>query len=196
MEPSGPGACDRLHAGVDAHAGTARDRITKHSEGITMTKQRHWTRRRVLGAAAAGTAAAIGARSPLAAPAIVKGTSLAYWGGLIFSDKANKTLTDAINKWGADNGVRTEVVMINQNETVQKVSAAMASGTMPDALDVGLDLLIVLAGQGKFIALDDLYASIGKDHGGWMAPVDKACNLNGRFGIPFGVSGNMLLRRD
>jgi multiple sugar transport system substrate-binding protein len=85
--------------------------------------------------------------------------------------------------------------MINQNETVQKVSAAMASGTMPDALDVGLDLLIVLAGQGVFLPLDDLFASIGKQYGGWLAPVEKASNLNGRFGIPFGISGNMLLRR-
>lgn len=72
----------------------------------------------------------------------------------------------------------------------------MASGTMPDALDVGLDLLIVLAGRGVFLPLDDLYGSIGKQWGGWLTSVDKASNLNGRFGIPFGISGNMLLRRD
>ncbi len=50
---------------------------------------------------------------------------LTYWGGLIFSEAANKLLVDTINKWGADNGVETEVVMINQNETTQKVSAAV-----------------------------------------------------------------------
>lgn len=165
-----------------------------------MARQGNWTRRRVLGAAAAGGAAAIGgarARNALPAPVtIAPGTKFTYWGGLIFSDKANKTLVNTINQWGAANKIPTEVVMINQNETVQKVSAAMASGTMPDALDVSLDLLIVLAGQGKFLPLDDLYASIGKQYGGWLAPVDKASNLNGRFGIPFGISGNMLLRRD
>ena len=73
-------------------------------------------------------------------PAIAQGKKLTYWGGLIFSDDANKLLTDTINAWGAANGVATEVVMINQNETTQKVSAAVSSNTMPDALDMGLGL--------------------------------------------------------
>ena len=58
--------------------------------------------------------------------------------------------------WGDQNGITTEVVMINQNETVQKVSAAIASNTMPDALDMGLDLLLVLSRQGVFLPLDDI----------------------------------------
>jgi len=157
-----------------------------------MSRASFWTRRRILGA----PAALLATERALAAPAIVRGSTLTYWGGLIFSDKANKTLTDAINNWGAQNGVRTEVVMVNQNDTVQKVSAAIASGTMPDALDVGLDLLIVLARQGVFLPLDDLYAAIGQEGGGWLAPVDRASNTGGRFGIPFGISGNMLIRRN
>src|SRR5215472_8460195 len=105
-----------------------------------MTKRGAWTRRRLLGTAAATTAVAMSrARGPLAAPVTIKaGTKFTYWGGLIFSDKANKTLVDAINQWGAANKIPTEVVMINQNDTVQKVSAAIESKTMPDALDVGL----------------------------------------------------------
>ena len=96
-----------------------------------MDKRKHWTRRRVLSASVAGGALALSGGLPraLAAPALVKGSKLTYWGGLIFSDKANKLLVDTINKWGADNGIQTEVVMINQNETVQKVSAAVASNT-------------------------------------------------------------------
>jgi multiple sugar transport system substrate-binding protein len=163
-----------------------------------MSRVLSWTRRHILSASAGAAALAMGARyGALAAPAIRKGSSLTYWAGLIFSDQANKTLTDAINKWGAQNGVHTEVVMVNQNNTVQKVSAAIASGTMPDALDVGLDLLIVLSRQGVFLPLDDLYASIGQQHGGWLPPVEKASLMNGsRFGIPFGISGNMLVRRN
>ncbi len=91
-------------------------------------------------------------------PAIAQGKKLTYWGGLIFSDDANKLLTDTINAWGAANGIQTEVVMINQNETVQKVSAAVSSNTMPDALDLGLDLLNLLSRQGVFSTVDDLYA--------------------------------------
>ena len=90
------------------------------------SKSTPWTRRKVLGTAAASTAAiALGAG--LAAPARAQGKKLTYWGGLIFSDDANKLLVDTINDWGAKNGVETEVVMINQNETTQKVSAAVAS---------------------------------------------------------------------
>src|SRR5260370_27522387 len=144
-----------------------------------MAKQGGWTRRHVLGTTgAAGALAAFGgggATTGLAAPAAIqKGTKLTYWGGLIFSDQANKLLTATINKWGADNGVQTEVVMINQNEAVQKVSAAVGSKTFPDALDLDLDLLLLLSRQGIFLPLDDLYASLGQEQGGWYRAVDTA----------------------
>ena len=128
-----------------------------------------------------------------------KGSKVTFWGGLIFSDKANKLLQEAVKTWGDQNGITTEVVMINQNETVQKVLAAIASNTMPDALDMSLDLLMVLSKQGVFLPLDDVYDSVGKAHGGWFAPVASATDtskvVGGRTGIPFGVSGNLLLRR-
>lgn len=164
-----------------------------------MHNQGNWTRRRVLGASLAGAALlGTGRLAPaLAAPALQKGSKLTFWGGLIFSDDANKFLADTVMKWGTDNGIDTEVVMINQNETVQKVSAAVQSGSMPDVLDVGLDLLAVLAKQGVFLPLDDLYAALGKAHGGWYPGVDKAATLpEGHPGVPFGVSGNLLLRRN
>ncbi len=163
-----------------------------------MSSRSCWSRRQTFGIPAAAAAFALGARDQArAAPAILKGSKLTFWGGLIFSDKANKLLVDEITRWGHANGVRTEVVMINQNETVQKVSAAIASNTMPDALDLGLDLLLVLSRQGVFLPLDDLYQSIGSAQGGWLAPVDKASKLGGvRTGIPFGVSGNVLIRRN
>lgn len=142
------------------------------------------------------------AATALAAPAIAqpkRGGKLTYWGGLIFSDAANKLLTDTITAWGRENGVQTEVVMINQNETVQKVSAAIASRTMPDALDLNIDLLLPLSVQGVFLPVDDLYESVGRAHGGWFEGVDRGTDTKaaagGRTGIPFGVSGNLLLRR-
>src|SRR5436853_7394734 len=42
-----------------------------------------------------------------------------YWGGLIFSDDANNAQVERIKQWGKDRGVDVDVVMINQNETVQ-----------------------------------------------------------------------------
>jgi multiple sugar transport system substrate-binding protein len=163
------------------------------------------TRRRMIGASiasAAGLALGTGrldeALAARRAPAFLQASGkITYWGGLIFSDDANNLLTDTINKWGEDNGVDTEVVMINQNETTQKVSAAVESNTMPDALDLGLDLMLLLVAQNKLVALDDLYAKIGTDQGGWYEGVDTASKTaGGRFGIPFGQSGNLLLRRN
>lgn len=151
-------------------------------------------------AAAASTAAATRLNAMLsakAAPAVLQDKpKLTYWGGLIFSDDANNLLVDTINQWGEDNNVDTEVVMINQNETNQKVSAAVESGTMPDALDMGLDLQLLLSNTGQLMELDDLFTKIGEAHGGWYPSVESAAGLAGAHtGIPFGPSGNLLFSR-
>lgn len=169
--------------------------MTKTSD--TQTKA-GWSRRRVLTTAASGLALAAASSFPM--PAVAQGKKLTYWGGLIFSDDANKLLTDTINAWGAANGVATEVVMINQNETTQKVSAAVSSNTMPDALDMGLGLARLLARQSQFSDVGDLYKKIGDAQGGWFPGPDTASDLTAdggiaRIGIPFGVNGNLLLRR-
>ena len=159
----------------------------------------HWTRRRMLGASAATAALAVGRRA-IAQPAVRRGTRLTYWGGLIFSDRANRLLVETINKWGTDNGVTTEVVMVNQNETTRQVSAAMAANTMPDALDLGLDLLLLLARQNVLLPIDDIFARVGQAQGGWYGSIADATDTSkvgggGRTGLPFGASGNLLLRR-
>ena len=146
---------------------------------------------------AATAASALASHASLAAPAVLRGTRLTFWGGLIFSDKANATLTRAVNDWGSANGVQTEVVMINQNETVQKVSAAIAAGTMPDVLDLSIDLLLVLSRQGVFLPLDEVYDRVGQANGGWFPGVARSADTGaaGRTGVPYGISGNLLLRR-
>ncbi len=162
-----------------------------------MKRMTGWTRRHVV---AGALGAAMAGRSVLAAPALVKGSKLTFWGGLIFSDKANKLLADTVRKWGADNGIQAECVMINQNETVQKVSAAIASNTMPDALDMGLDLLLLLSRQGQFLPIDDIFDAVGKAQGGWFPAAELATDTRklagARTGLPFGVGGNLLLRRN
>ena len=165
----------------------------EHSGGLGTP----WSRRKVLGTAAGSLALAAGAG--LFTPALGQGKKLTYWGGLIFSDAANQLLVDTINAWGAANGVATEVVMINQNETTQKVSAAVSSNTMPDALDIGLDLLLLLSRQGVFSTIDDVYTRVGDAQGGWFdgpaRATDTTAVAGGRTGVPFGVNGNLLLRR-
>ena len=167
-----------------------------------------YSRRRLLGTTAAGaTAAALStnrlheALAARRAPAVIQSDSkLVYWGGLIFSEAASELLTAHITAWGEANGVETEVVMINQNETNQKVSAAVESGTMPDALDMGLDLLLLLSTQGQLAAIDDLVTKIGDAQGGWfdaMASASDTTAIAGaRCGLPYGAGGNLLFRRN
>jgi multiple sugar transport system substrate-binding protein len=171
-----------------------------------MTRAPKLSRRHLLGGVAGGsTALALGGTRGIQgilaakkAPAVIQGsTSLTYWGGLIFSEEANNMLVDEITSWGEANNVDTEVVMINQNETNQKVSAAVESGTMPDALDLGLDLMLLLTNTGQLEDVGALYTAIGEAHGGWFPSVDNASALVGevKTGVPFGSSGNMLFSR-
>ncbi|MBK8086006.1 MAG: hypothetical protein IPK28_20465 [Devosia sp.] len=57
-----------------------------------------WSRRRVLTTAASGLALAAASGFPM--PALAQGRKLTYWGGLIFSEDANKLLADTITAWG------------------------------------------------------------------------------------------------
>lgn len=143
------------------------------------------------------TALCLSLAAPLSAQEL--GGELTYWGGLIFSEEANNLLVAEIEAWGEANGVDVTVEMINQNETVQRVSAAVEAGTMPDALDIGLDLLVNLSAQGLFLPVDDIFARVGEAQGGWYPSVASATDTTAvagaRTGIPFGVTGNMILRR-
>jgi multiple sugar transport system substrate-binding protein len=133
-----------------------------------------------------------------AEPAEDVGT-FSYWGGLIFSEAANNMLVERIEEWGQLRGVDVEVVMINQNETVQRVSAAIEAGTMPDALDMGRGQMLLLSEQGQLQPLDELYDEIGDSLGGWLNAANQATDpeLYGghRYGIPFSLGGNVLYRR-
>lgn len=133
-------------------------------------------------------------------PTLAQDETFIYWGGLIFSESANNALVERINQWGEERGVTVEVVMINQNETVQTVSAAIEAGTMPDALDLGRDFMLLLSQQEQLVALNDLYEEIGSEHGGWLASADSLVtsdDFGGNiYGIPYATNGNVLFRRN
>ncbi|MCC6894532.1 MAG: extracellular solute-binding protein [Anaerolineae bacterium] len=134
------------------------------------------------------------------APALAQDNTLVFWGGLIFSESANNALVARAQQWGEENGVAVEVVMINQNETVQTVSAAIEAGTMPDVVDLGRDFMLLLSNQEQLVALNDLYAEIGEAHGGWLESANSLVtsdDFGGNvYGIPYATNGNVLFRRN
>ena len=150
-------------------------------------------------APAAAPAADSGAAADEGGDAMADVGTFTYWGGLIFSDEANQMLVDRIEAWGEERGVDVEVVMINQNETTQRVSAAIEAGTMPDALDMGWGQMLLLSEADQLQPLDDLYDEIGESLGGWLTAANQATDPElfggNRYGIPFSLGGNVLYRR-
>jgi multiple sugar transport system substrate-binding protein len=76
----------------------------------------------------------------------------------------------------------------------------MAANTMPDALDLGQDLLLLLARQNVLLPIDDIFDRVGQAQGGWYPSVAAATDTRrvgaaGRTGVPFGAIGNLLFRR-
>ena len=87
---------------------------------------------------------------------------MTYWGGLIFSDAANNLFQKTITGLGqAEQPRHRRGDDQPAGDQRQKVAAAVESNTMPDALDMGLDLLLLLSAQKKLEVLDDLYTKIG-----------------------------------
>ncbi len=162
-----------------------------------LTTSKGWTRRRVLAAGAGGIALAAASGFPM--PAIAQSRKLTYWAGIVLNETAHDLLKATVADWGAANGIETEVEMINVNDIPQRVAAAVSSGTLPDGFEVGLDLLTLLSRQGVYATVDDVFERIGAAHGGWFDGASRASDMTaiagGRTSIPFGVSGNLLLRR-
>ncbi len=136
----------------------------------------------------------------LVAPVLAQDDTFVYWGGLIFSEEANDGFVERIEEWGELRGVDVEVVMINQNETVQRVSAAIEAGTMPDALDLGSGHMLLLSQSDQLVPVTDLYEEMGEAHDGWLDSVDAVVTSEAYggevYGIPYAASGiNILYRR-
>ncbi len=136
----------------------------------------------------------------LVAPTLAQEDTFVYWGGLIFSDEANDAFVERIEEWGELRGVDVEVIMINQNETVQRVSAAIEAGTMPDALDLGRGFALLLSQDDLLIPVTETYEEIGEMHDGWLDVIDQLVKADAFgdeiYGVPFAASGiNVLYRR-
>jgi multiple sugar transport system substrate-binding protein len=120
-----------------------------------------------------------------------------YWIGLIFSDVANQAAVDQINAWGKLKGIKVDPVLVNQNNLSAQVTAALAAGTMPDALDAGSGLMLQLGSKNLLNIQSTLDALIVKN--GALNPGATAFNAStyaGKgLGVPYGINGNLINRR-
>jgi ABC-type glycerol-3-phosphate transport system substrate-binding protein len=116
---------------------------------------------------------------------------------LIFSDIANSAAQDQIKSWGKARGIQVDPVLVNQNNLTAQVTAAVAAGTMPDALDISSGLILQL-GAKNLLNVQSLVDEMSKKYGGWNAAAavfdDKGYAGKG-LGVPYGVNGNLINRR-
>lgn len=125
------------------------------------------------------------------------GKPFTYWIGLIFSDIANSAAAGQVLAWGKSRGIKVEPVLVNQNNLTANVTAAVAAGTMPDALDISSALMLQL-GSKNLQNVQPLVNELGRVYGGWNAAAanfDKADYAGKGLGVPFGISGNLINRR-
>ena len=130
-------------------------------------------------AAPAAPAAPADGEEAASSETVSESDPLTYWGGLIFSDEANQMVVDRIEQWGEEKGIPVEVVVINQNEMVQKLSAAIEAGNMPDGVDIGTDFALLMAQRDLLVPVDDLYAKIGEAQGGWLNAPQTNATIDG-----------------
>ncbi len=120
-----------------------------------------------------------------------------YWIGLIFSDEANSTAVRQINAWASKRGIKASPVLVNQNNTVAQITAALTAGTMPDAFDAGSGLMLQLGAKNLLNVqpmLDQLISKYGGLNAG-ASLFNKEVYAGKGLGIPYGLSGNLVNRR-
>ena len=125
------------------------------------------------------------------------GKKFTYWIGLIFSDEANKLAVDTINDWAKLRGIEANPILVNQNNMVAQVTAAVTAGTMPDAFDASNGLVLQLGSKNLLnvqSVLDDLIKKNGA-----LNPAARFYNsaaFAGKgLGVPYGINGNLINRR-
>jgi multiple sugar transport system substrate-binding protein len=125
------------------------------------------------------------------------GKKFTYWIGLIFSDIANSAAQDQIKSWGKSRGIQVDPVLVNQNNLTAQTTAALAAGTMPDAMDISSGLMLQL-GSKNLLNIQSLTDEMAKKYGGWNAAAavfDEKGYVGKGLGLPYGISGNLINRR-
>ena len=125
------------------------------------------------------------------------GKKFTYWIGLIFSDIANSAAQDQIKSWGKARGIQVDPVLVNQNNLTAQVTASLAAGTLPDALDISSGLMLQL-GSKNLLSVQGLTDEMAKKYGGWNAAAavfDDKDYVGKGLGVPYGISGNLINRR-
>jgi multiple sugar transport system substrate-binding protein len=130
----------------------------------------------------------------------LKGTTLTYWMVRVYADDANSAVQKAMRDWGRQNGVDAKLELVTGTELPLKLSAAIASGTFPDVVDLPEENLKIFSDQGVFLPVTDLVNQIGSEHGGWYPAATEAGNVGTDetplfTGVPYGLYGNLLLYR-
>ncbi len=137
------------------------------------------------GAAQPTTAKA--AAAPTAAPAVLKGTTLAFLGGTYFVTDAQKMFVNQLKEWGKQNGVTVTADFLNWPDLQAKVAAAIQSGS-------GADIFHFWPGwaylyQANLVDVTDMATAFGQQQGGFYDWAISGIKIGDKFmAMPIGTS--------
>jgi multiple sugar transport system substrate-binding protein len=170
-------------------------------QGITTSRVRSFSRRRLIAYSAA--MAAVAACGPAAAPAPsasgpvqLKGTKLhlLHWTSFVPAEDTwfKESL---VNNWAKPNGVDLTVELVSANEAQPKIVAALQGGGGPDVMLLQWTWAHLYA--DKLSDVSAVAEKVGSDGGGFYDAMKQNAQVKGVWrAVPFGMLGNAEHYRD
>jgi multiple sugar transport system substrate-binding protein len=156
------------------------------------------TRREFLKTAvASATGVALTVSQPrVAAPAVLKGTTLHLLQWSNFIAEADVEFKRQASEWGTQMGVKVTVENINMNDILTRAAAAVETGTGPDIIQMIRNWPHLYA--NGCVDVDDLAGEVSQSYGGLYPSFKDYCMVSGRYkAVPYqAVTGLHAYRED
>ncbi len=132
-------------------------------------------------------AAKAAAAAPTSAPAVLKGTTLAFLGGTYFVPAAQVLFKNQLNEWGKANGVTVSADFLNWPDLQAKIAAAIQSGSGGDVFHLWPGWASLYA--DNMLDMTDVADSVDKAEGGYYEWATKGIKTGGKYlSLPTGTT--------
>ncbi len=144
-------------------------------------------------APAAAGATSAPAAAPTSAPAVLKGTTLAFLGGTYFIPDAQKLFVSQLNDWGKQQGVNVSADFLSWPDLQAKIGAGVQAGAGADIYHLWPGWAFLYA--NNLADLSDIADPIDKARG-YYDWVTKCVKVSGKWlGVPTGMTNGSIAYR-
>lgn len=178
---------------------------SEHTEQAPDSKPNNFTRRDFIRMAAMGTAGAILAAcapppaavstgpntTPVAAPTVLKGTSLHMLQWSHFVPEGDKFFDAKAAEWGQKNQVTVTIEHINANDIPARLAASVQAKSGPDIIQYLFNWAWLY--PDALIDVSDIANKLGSQLGGWYQDIESYCKPGGTWkAVPYSFYGQVL----